>query len=103
MDDADDALYQPPRGVDYHYAPLGFVGLSDGAPRVENSCQCLVYPPSTCGLLGRAQLNDDGSRPNHLAVATVAKPAVAKPATGKASVVKKAVSKTTTKRTTPKP
>jgi len=99
LDDADEALYQAPRGVEYHYAPLGFVGLSDGAPTVESSCQCLVYPPSTCGLLGRAQRNDDGSKANNLVAPAVVNPAVAKPAAVKTAVAKKA----TTKRTTPKP
>ncbi|MGH8082724.1 MAG: DUF6519 domain-containing protein [Lysobacter sp.] len=94
QDAAGEAQYLPPRGVEYYYAPLGFVGFDDsGNPGVESSCRCLVHPTSTCGIL-QPRLRADGDR-------VVVKPqnadAVVVADTTKSTVVAK-VAKATTKR-----
>lgn len=44
-----EAVAEPPHGIRYFHAPLGFVGLSaTGAPAVLAPCTCLVYPASSC-------------------------------------------------------
>ena len=55
----DDSAGNPqllaPRGVEHHQAPLGFVGRSVNGQDVGvlQPCACLVYPLSTCGVLGQ--------------------------------------------------
>ena len=57
-DAAGEALLQFPRGIEHHYASLGFVARSDSGKSIDvSSCGCLVYPPSTCGILA-----DTGTR-----------------------------------------
>jgi hypothetical protein len=56
---------QPPRGIEHHYAPLGYVGVNvDGTATVTATCACVVYPMSSCGVLGNGARNgsDTGVR-----------------------------------------
>ncbi len=57
------ARLQPPRGIEHHYAPLGFVGREDNqAGIVIKSCDCTVYPLSSCGVIGE-RMKEIGVRP----------------------------------------
>ncbi|HEY5970401.1 MAG TPA: DUF6519 domain-containing protein, partial [Pseudoxanthomonas sp.] len=79
------AVAQPPHGTAYHYAPLGFVGLSAiGTPDILAPCTCLVYPSSTC-VVPQAQLVDNVFR----ATENVVSPgALTTPTIGKAAPTK---------------
>lgn len=59
-DASGNALLQSPRGIEHHYAPLGFIGTSatTGAIQIQ-SCRCIVYPLSSCGVFG-ARLREAG-------------------------------------------
>lgn len=103
--DGNPAL-QPPRGIEHHYAPLGWVGVNvDGTASVTASCTCTVYPMSSCGMYGR-QLRGDADnvvRPDARPVS----PAKPKPAPVERPVAEKDVTGVTTegrvaKKTTPK-
>lgn len=62
LDSTGNAAYQPPRGADPQYAPLGFIGAnSDGNPSAETPCRCFVHPTSTCGIL-QGRVREDGDR-----------------------------------------
>jgi hypothetical protein len=51
-DASGNARLQPPRGVEHHYAPLGFIGPADNGDGIAlKSCTCTVYPVNTCGKL----------------------------------------------------
>src|SRR5262249_51249503 len=45
-DGAGKAVFEPPRGIEHHYAPLGFLRLGDNAG-VE-SCRCEFEPAGDC-------------------------------------------------------
>ncbi len=49
--DADgEPVARAPHGTEFHYAPLGFVGLLEtGAPGVSTPCGCVVKPARVCG------------------------------------------------------
>lgn len=55
QDAAGNPQLLAPRGVEHHQAPLGFVGRSANGQDVDvlQPCACLVYPLSTCGVLGQ--------------------------------------------------
>lgn len=46
LDEQGVEIAQPPRGIEHHYAPLGFVWWADGL-RIQ-SCSCVFYPLSDC-------------------------------------------------------
>lgn len=91
IDGSGDAMPLPPRGIEHHYAPLGFIGDSDNGEVQTHSCLCTVYPMSNCGVFGE-RMGDDGRRGNivirdsvpKLEPAAPAKPEPAKPAAGRA-------------------
>jgi hypothetical protein len=45
-DAANQPLYQHPRGIEHHYAPLGFLKLGDNA--AVESCRCEFEPAGDC-------------------------------------------------------
>ena len=48
-----NALLQLPRGIEHHYAPLGFIGRTDNEANIDlQSCACIVYPLNSCGVIG---------------------------------------------------
>lgn len=48
-----DARLQSPRGIEHHYAPLGFIGGAATGGRIDvQSCACIVYPINSCSALG---------------------------------------------------
>lgn len=50
---------QAPRGIQHHYAPLGYAGVnSDGNASVTGSCTCTVYPMNSCGMYGQQVRNE---------------------------------------------
>lgn len=44
----DDPKGQPPRGIEHHYMPLGFVGRGDSGLEIKR-CNCSFKPIRTCG------------------------------------------------------
>ena len=78
-----NALLQPPRGIEHHYAPLGFIGRAENGGGIEVvSCACTVYPLNSCGtfrdwIKGEAQTAPAPAKPAAPApaVGIVAKPA----------------------------
>lgn len=50
QDEDGEPLPRAPHGTEFHYAPLGFVGLlPTGAPGISTTCGCVVKPFRTCG------------------------------------------------------
>lgn len=79
-DASGNALPQSPRGIEHHYAPLGFVGRPDNGDGIAlQSCACIVYPTNTCGVLGARIKESAGQQPAERPVPRPA-PAPAKPA-----------------------
>ncbi|MET4726694.1 hypothetical protein ABIE09_000465 [Lysobacter enzymogenes] len=94
QDAAGQPVYQPPRGADAQYAPLGFVGPnSDGNPSAETPCRCLVHPTSTCGLL-QGRVREDAVRAPAKPVADTTATAAAPAAVAKAQTAKTQATKT---------
>lgn len=51
LDAEGEPAVEPPRGIRYVHAPLGFVGMTaTGAPGVVAPCTCVVTPASSCAL-----------------------------------------------------
>ncbi len=103
-DATGSARLQPPRGIEHHYAPLGFVGREANGNNIEvESCACTVHPLSSCGLFGARIKKEEAAKPTVPAPprevpAKPAADAVAKPGGTNATVKPK---KTIVKR--PKP
>lgn len=77
QDASGNAQWQSPRGIEHHYAPLGFIGRAENKSGIAlKSCACMVYPANSCGALG-AQIREHppSGRP-----VTPPPPAPAKPA-----------------------
>ncbi len=53
VDAGGNALLQLPRGIEHHYAPLGFIGRTDNEANIDlQSCACIVHPLNSCGAIG---------------------------------------------------
>jgi hypothetical protein len=51
LDAEGEPAAEPPRGIRYAHAPLGFAGMTaTGAPGVLAPCTCLVTPASSCAV-----------------------------------------------------
>ena len=103
QDASGNAQWQSPRGIEHHYAPLGFIGRADnGDGIVPRSCACTVYPLNSCGTLGaRIWEQPPKGRPVTPPKPVPAPPTPAEPAAG--GVTKPAVNNPTKKIAIKKP
>lgn len=97
VDAAGDAMLQSPRGIQHHYAPLGFIGRDDSGKGIDaRSCACTVYPLNSCGAFG-ARIREQPLEKPPVPAPAPAGDTVTKPAG------KRAVSDTLKKRVATKP
>jgi hypothetical protein len=61
-DEKGGSLPQPPRGVQHHYAPLGFLRREKGDAIKVIDCGCTVHPMNSCSLSDRVTF-DNPARP----------------------------------------